>query len=132
MVCLNCGGKTHIINSRSQKRTNRVWRRRECLVCGAVFTTEESVNYSFAWRVRDKTGDLRPFQRDKLFLSLYKACGHRSAAQSDASGLADTITAKLLAVESGGVINSSQIAQIAQVALNRFDKAASSYYAVRH
>ena len=132
MVCIHCGGKTHTINSRLQKRANQVWRRRQCQACGAVFTTKESADYTAAWRVSHKTGDLEPFQRDKLFLSLYQACGHRSTAQSDASGLTDTIIAKLLTSEPSGVIKSTRITSVAQVALNRFDKAASSYYAVRH
>lgn len=132
MVCIHCGGKTHTNNSRPQKRSNQVWRRRQCLECGAVFTTEETADYAAAWRVRSKTGALEPFQRDKLFLSLYNACGHRSSAQSDASGLTDTVIAKLMTADLGGVISSTQISQIAQVALNRFDKAASSYYGVRH
>jgi transcriptional repressor NrdR len=132
MVCLHCGAKTHIANSRSQKKTNQVWRRRQCLNCAAVFTTEETADYSGAWRVEAGSGHVEAFERDKLFLSLYKACGHRKTALSDASGLTDTIIAKLLAAAPGGVINRTQISQISQVALNRFDKAASSYYAARH
>jgi transcriptional repressor NrdR len=132
MVCVHCGAETHIINSRPQKRANRVWRRRECLECGAVFTTEETADYGAAWLVENKTGLLEPFRRDKLFLSVYKACEHRKAALSDASGLTDTIIAKLLASAQSSVIKSVQIIEITQVALNRFDKAASSYYAARH
>lgn len=39
MTCPVCGGKTHIINSRSDGETVR--RRRECKDCGRRFTTRE-------------------------------------------------------------------------------------------
>jgi transcriptional regulator NrdR family protein len=132
MVCIHCGAETHIVNSRWQKRANQVWRRRRCLGCEAVFTTEETANYGAAWRVEAKNGSLEAFQRDKLFLSLYMACGHRKTALNDATGLADTVVAKIPAAVRTGVIKSAQIIEITQVALNRFDKAASSYYAARH
>ena len=132
MVCIHCGAKTHTINSRSQKRSNSVWRRRQCLQCGAVFTSVESADYAAAWRVQSKTTVLEPFKRDKLFLSVYKACEHRKTALNDASGLTDTIMAKLLPFTQNGVIKRTQIIETAQVALNRFDRAASVFYAARH
>src|SRR6185437_9888562 len=102
MVCLNCGAKTHVINSRLQKRSNKTWRRRQCLVCQAVFTTEETANYGAAWLVQASDGSLMPFWRDKLMLSLYQACEHRQTALKDASELADTIIKKLASqIENG-------------------------------
>jgi transcriptional regulator NrdR family protein len=132
MVCLHCSGKTSVTNSRPQQRSNQVWRRRQCRKCNAVFTTTETAQYGGAWAVRGKSGHLSPFSRDKLFLSLYKSCGHRKTALNDAGALADTVIKKLAGLVSGGKIESKAITQVVQVALNRFDKAASSHYQAFH
>jgi transcriptional repressor NrdR len=132
MVCIHCGGKTQVINSRPRKRNNQVWRRRECLACQAVFSTEESVQYGGSWTVRASPGGLEPFSRDKLFLSLYRSCGHRPTALSDAAGLTDTVIRRLLPRLEGGILTNRAIVQTAQVALNRFDRAASTHYQAFH
>lgn len=98
----------------------------------AVFSTEEAASYGASWAVRSSSGALRPFSRDKLLLSLYTSCKHRRTALDDASGLTDTVTRKLAGTVQGGVIESQTIITTVQVALNRFDKAASSHYAAFH
>jgi transcriptional repressor NrdR len=132
MVCVHCGSETQVINSRAQKRSNQVWRRRRCMKCRAVFTTAEAARYEAAWAVRGKSGNISPFSRDKLFLSLYKSCGHRKTALDDAAGLTDTIIKKLAEHVTDGVVRARDIAQVAQVALNRFDKTASTHYTAFH
>jgi transcriptional repressor NrdR len=127
MVCVLCGQKTKVINSRLQRKANQVWRRRQCLSCKTVFSTQETVQHELAWLVGDK-GRFEPFSRDKLFLSLYKSCEHRKTALSDAKGLTDTVISKLPAHLSGSMLKPGDIAAVAQVALNRFDKAASVHY----
>jgi len=97
-----------------------------------VFTTEESINYAGSWRVRYPNGSLAAFQRDKLLLSLHRSCQHRKAALSDAQGLTDTVIKKLLTQISDGVVDRAVVLQISQVALNRFDNAASVHYAAFH
>jgi transcriptional regulator NrdR family protein len=82
--------------------------------------------------VTASTGAISPFSRDKLFLSLYRSCQHRSDALSDASALTNTIIKKLLNQITSGTIPAKTIMQIAQVALNRFDKAASVHYQAFH
>jgi len=132
MVCIHCGGKTKVVNSRRQSRSNQVWRRRQCLACSAVFTTAEMPRYGAAWAVRGKTGRLQPFSRDKLFLSLYEACRHRPTALEDAGALTDTVIKNLSGQLADGVSDSQVIEQIAHVALNRFDKVASVHYQAFH
>jgi transcriptional regulator NrdR family protein len=88
--------------------------------------------YGASWVVTSKSGPLKPFSRDKLLLSLYKSCEHRRTALSDAAGLVDTIIKKLSAQASGGVIERHHIIQVAGVALNRFDMAASIHYQAHH
>ncbi len=82
--------------------------------------------------VQGGPGDLQPFSRDKLLLSLYRSCQHRLTALADAGGLTDTIIKKAPAQVTDGVITRRLLAQTAQVALNRFDKAASVHYQAFH
>jgi transcriptional repressor NrdR len=131
MVCVHCGGKTKVVNSRQQRKSNQVWRRRQCLECGAVFSTREAAQHELAWLVRDGSR-LEPFSRDRLFLSLYKSCEHRKTALSDARGLTDTIIGKLSAHMVDGAVDDRDITRVALVALNRFDKAASTHYQAFH
>jgi transcriptional regulator NrdR family protein len=63
---------------------------------------------------------------------LHKSCEHRKTALADASGLTVTIIKKLAGHVTDGVVASSDISQVAQVALNRFDKTASTHYAAFH
>jgi transcriptional repressor NrdR len=131
MVCVYCGGETDVVNSRLKRKNNQVWRRRHCAACGATFSTEETAQHELAWLVQDGKST-RPFLRDKLFLSLYKSCEHRKTALSDAKGLTETIIRKLSAHLVDGTVSKSDIAQVAQVALNRFDKPASVRYQSFH
>ncbi|HXE10389.1 MAG TPA: hypothetical protein VN554_03105 [Verrucomicrobiae bacterium] len=131
MVCVYCGKDTRVINSRPQRRNNQVWRRRHCPDCGAVFSTVEAVQLELAWQVRSGR-HLRPFSRDKLLLSLYRSCGHRKTALTDAQGLCETVIRKVSSYVADGVIDGRDITQVAQVALNRFDKAASVHYSAHH
>ena len=132
MVCVQCGGQTQVINSRHQKRANQVWRRRRCRECGAVFTSEESAAYGASWAVQSPSGALTPFSRDKLLLSLHRSLQHRKTALEDASGLADTVIKKLSGAVTDGVIESRAVVHAVQVALSRFDQAASTHYAAFH
>jgi transcriptional repressor NrdR len=132
MVCVYCSGNTEVINSRMQKRNNTVWRRRKCRVCQAIFSSREETQYNAVWLIKTKDAQLSPFLRDKLFLSLYRSCQHRSSSLKDAAALAETVTANLIGRTDSGVLDSLTIKQAAQVALNRFDKAASTHYAAFH
>ncbi len=132
MNCMNCDGNTKVKNSRHQVRSNQVWRRRQCLKCKAVFTTEETIYYQAAWLVRDKLGAYMPFMPDKLVLSLNKSLQHRPTALSDAIGLSHTIIRKLQPQFTDGMIDNKAIVQVTQVALNRFDHAASVHYEAHH
>jgi hypothetical protein len=51
---------------------------------------------------------------------------------SDAAALTETVMGKLAAQARGGALESREIIQTAQVALNRFDRAASVHYQARH
>lgn len=132
MVCIHCGHNTQVVNSRHQIRTNNVWRRRQCVNCGATFTTTESAAYGASWAVQSSSGAPTPFSRDKLFLSLYRSLQHRKTAVDDAAALTETVIKKVSASVTNGVIKAGAVTAAAQVALNRFDKAASIHYQAFH
>lgn len=108
-----------------------MWRRRRCVGCGAVFSTQETPKYELTWRVRHD-GRLEPFSRLRLFMSLHRSCNHRETALSDAEGLMETVIRKLAQDSQDGCIEKGDIVRTVQVALNRFDSAASVYYSARH
>jgi transcriptional regulator NrdR family protein len=132
MVCVYCSSETQVINSRLQKRLNQVWRRRTCSNCGAIFSSHEMADYSAVWRVKQINGTHTPFERDKLFLSILESCKHRPTAIADAGALADTVTSKLRQATSDGIIPVKSIISTTQVALARFDAAASVHYLAFH
>jgi transcriptional regulator NrdR family protein len=133
MVCIYCEGKTHVTNSRLQKRTNQVWRRRQCNSCQAIFSSLERIVYEGGLMVQNSTSHITPLQRDKLFLDIYDACRHRPNAISDATALTDTVLSKLLALRaSQGLIQRDILVKITDSALKQFDRSAHVHYLAFH
>ena len=131
MVCIYCGGPTDITNSRPQKRVNKVWRRRRCHNCDAVFTTIEAAGLTDSLLVRNK-GRLQPFSRDKLFLSIYNSCKHRKTAVNDATALTDTVLGRLPAILNEAAVERPLLITTIQEVLAHFDTAAAVHYAAFH
>jgi transcriptional repressor NrdR len=132
MVCVYCGGRTQVTNSRPQKRLHQVWRRRACASCGAVFTTNEAVDFSTSLVVRGHNGAIRPFSRDQLFVSILRAVGHRPAPVDDAGALTATVTGKLVHGTKTAAIAREDIITTALHTLKHFDHAAAVQYAAYH
>jgi len=132
MVCVYCGSRTQVTNSRPQKRLRQVWRRRSCTECGAIFTTNESVDFSTSLVVRGTAGNVRPFSRDQLFVSILRAVGHREAPIDDAGALTATITGKLLHGAKTAALTRADIIDTALQVLKHFDRAAAVQYAAYH
>jgi len=132
MVCIYCGKDTQVINSRLQRRSNQIWRRRKCLNCKSVFTSQEAVDLPKSLSFRTSQNALQPFSRDILFISIFEACKHRKHAIVDASGLTDTVLGRLRPYMTDAVIDSAQVIKTTLAVLKRFDKAASVFYAAYH
>ncbi|HSX05080.1 MAG TPA: hypothetical protein VLF69_01265 [Candidatus Saccharimonadales bacterium] len=132
MVCIYCASPTHVTNSRPQKRLQQVWRRRLCSKCGAIFTSIESADLSSSLVVRHTDGSVAPFSRDRLFLSVLKAVGHRTAPTNDAGALTATIIGKLLQMHDSAAISPGQITTTALAVLKNFDQAAATQYQAYH
>lgn len=132
MVCIYCGHATSVTNSRLQKRTNSVWRRRRCQACQAIFSTSERLDYATTWLVSSTSAQLTAFSRDKLFLSIYTSCRHRSHPIDDAEALTDTVISKLQKTAIPGVPSKDNIRHHVLTTLELFDKVASTHYAAFH
>lgn len=131
MVCLYCDTKLVVINSRPQKRTNSVWRRRSCPGCNIAFTSLEEIDPASTLVIKDSSGRLQPFSRDKLFLSVYKSCRHRMDPVEDARALTATIVARLGDRKSPELTRRQVIKTVAKV-LGRFDSLAAMQYEAYH
>jgi transcriptional repressor NrdR len=132
MVCTYCGAETQVRNSRHQKHTNTVWRRRKCCKCHKIFTTIEQVDYEKAWIVFYPADRQAPFIRDKLLISLHKSLQHRPTALSDAQGLTATIIGTLQLQHQTSIVTATVIATLCLGTLQRFDRAAATMYQVYH
>jgi len=131
MVCLYCGSETKVTNSRRQKRNNQIWRRRQCLACGAVFTTHEAAELESALSI-NQDGRLRPFMPDLLLKELMLALKHRPDAPGAAREVLGTIVHKLLALPQKPVFSTEDIASVTSDVLKRFDKRAHLRYLADH
>ncbi len=131
MVCIYCSNETGVVNSRHQKKLNRVWRRRTCTNCAATFTSSEAIDLSGSIMVRN-VSQLQPFERDKLFMSIYDSLKHRKSALKDATGLTDTVISHLYPYMQDGAIQRSLIIENVITVLERFDKPAAVHYKAFH
>jgi transcriptional repressor NrdR len=131
MVCIYCDGTTSVTNSRKQKRSNAIWRRRSCKSCEAIFTTLETIDYSTAIIV-SSSGQHEAFSRDKLFVSVYESCKHQKDAQTSATMLTDTIIKQLYPLIKDASLSVDTIHSITLQTLLRFDEAAGVHYKAYH
>ena len=77
MKCSFCGHlESKVVDSRQSEDGLKIRRRRECLKCGARFTTYEEIETVPLMVIkRDKTRE--PFDRNKLLNRLLRACAKR-------------------------------------------------------
>jgi len=77
MKCPYCTGhRNKVIDSRLNKGSGSIRRRRECLDCRRRFTTYERVE-EFSLLVVKKDGRREPFDRNKIVSGMLKACEKR-------------------------------------------------------
>jgi transcriptional repressor NrdR len=77
MKCPFCGHtESHVVDSRISRDADSIRRRRECLRCRKRFTTSERGEETLPLIVK-KDGRREPFDRQKIFSGLKKACEKR-------------------------------------------------------
>lgn len=128
MECVYCTGSTRVVNSRRQKKTSSIWRRRACRSCSSIFTTLEKPALDQALRVVNGSGGLSPFDNNQLFVDIYLSLGHRRNPVQDAGAITNTVIMKLLKEVKNATVSSSSIKQLTATTLKNFDKAAFVQY----
>lgn len=131
MICIYCGGKTKVTNSRLQRRNNQVWRRRQCLACQSVFTTHETVEYESALSV-EQSGQISPFLPDLLLKDLMMAMQHRKDVYTASREVLGTIVRKMLSLPQKPRFTPSDISKVTSEVLKRFDRRAYLRYLADH
>ncbi len=131
MVCIYCGGETYVTNSRKQKRSNQIWRRRQCKACHAVFTSHESIDLTSALMVASR-GSTKPFITDMLFTEVLLALQDRKDFYVAGREVTSTVTSQLLKHSTHPVIQAPTISQVAAKVLKRLDKRAYLRYLAEH
>jgi transcriptional repressor NrdR len=131
MVCIYCGGRTKVTNSRLQRRNNQVWRRRQCLACQSVFTTHEIVELESSLSV-EQNGQSTPFLPDLLLKELMMAMQHRKDVYTASREVLGTIVRRLLTLPQKPRFITSDISQVTAAVLKRFDRQAYLRYLADH
>lgn len=131
MVCIYCGHDTKVNNSRLQKRSNSVWRRRKCLNCQNVFSTIEAPDLAQGLRIEPSDGNLTPFVRAILLTSIYEVCKHRNNPADAADALTATVISNLLRKKEAVIDRTTLVTEVMSVS-KRFDKAAAVQYSAYH
>lgn len=110
MKCPKCGEqKDRVIDSRPLQDGSVVRRRRECLGCGARFTTYEEIE-RLTLRVQKRDGRFELFDRQKTILGVEKACEKRPVSLKAIEDLVDKVIADLVRAH-GQEIPSSAIGE---------------------
>ncbi len=95
MRCPKCGSsQDRVIDSREAREGHAIRRRRECLRCTFRFTTYEEVERE-ELRVVKANGAREPFNRDKLFGGIRKACEKRPVKIEELERAVDQIATEL-------------------------------------
>ncbi|MBR5514160.1 MAG: transcriptional repressor NrdR [Ruminococcus sp.] len=89
MICPFCRfPDSKVIDSRP--KADRIKRRRECIKCGARFTTYEIIENPMLM-VEKRSGSYEPFSRNKLIQGIFSAIKKRPVSIDDVEKIADSI-----------------------------------------
>lgn len=130
MVCTLCDSKTFISNSRYRRSNKQTWRRHTCRRCSAVYTTRESIDMSYSYRVEKRDGGHEPFSSDKLYVSVLESLQPSSDRYLVARQLTDTVLAQI--VDSKRlIIPIDKLTSTVYTTLKRFDNRSGILYAAK-
>lgn len=134
MVCIYCGNNTQVTNSRLQKRSNQVWRRRRCLNCQAVFTTLEAIDLPSTLLVVSgaSTAPATAFLPDMLYEAVSAALRGHNSRYIAAREVTNTVIKQLLQLSEIPLLQTKQISQETAKVLKRFDAQAYLRYVAEH
>ena len=120
MKCPKCGNDDDkVLDSRSSKEGAIIRRRRECLKCGARFTTHEEID-SGEFFVVKRDGRREPFMREKLERSIRIACQKRPVPEPKVKDAIAEVVASL----EGEEVSSERIGESVMERLHALDDVA--------
>jgi len=123
MRCPSCGeDQDRVVDSRSTREGAAIRRRRECLGCGARFTTYEYVERSAA-SVAKKDGRRVSFDREKVVNGVLRACEKRPVSRDQIDRLVDRVEARLFSAARDEV-SSEEIGEAVMDELEELDEVA--------
>lgn len=123
MLCPSCGCKeSKVIDSRSFDEGASIKRRRECLECGARFTTFERREEE-PIMVLKRDDHVEPFDRSKLLKSLLSATAKRNVSLHTLEAFVDTVESDIRNTYRGPIPSSSLGDQVL-IRLSDLDKVA--------
>ena len=124
MQCPNCGNEdSKVVDSRSSDDGASIRRRRECLECGARFTTYERLE-EMPLTIEKNDGGLEPFDRAKMLRSLLTATIKRDIPLSALEKLVADVETGLRDRYRGASIPSSALGDEVLIRLQDLDKVA--------
>lgn len=132
MFCINClNPSTNVTNSRPNKKSPQIWRRRLCPICGVVFTTYERPSLSENKKVSLTNGTNEEFNIGQLILSISRAFTHAPLeAQKNSLWIAQTAEDTLSISQEE--LTPRHIATTTYQVLKRYDELAAMQYAAQH
>lgn len=132
MICINSLKETtRVINSRASSKSPSVWRRRQGVLSGIVFTTYERPALSENKPISLPGKQTDTFNLGRLILSIATAFGYdKHRAQYDSLWIAQTVEDTLSM--SSEALTPQLIARVTYETLNRFDEIAALQYGARH
>ncbi len=123
MKCPSCSSLDNkVVDSRLTRDADAIRRRRECLGCGARFTTFEYVERTQVLVIK-KDGRREPFRREKIEEGVAKSCEKRPIAREEVERLVDRVESAVLAMGQSEV-ESRQIGELVVTELAGLDQIA--------
>jgi len=131
MICPFCGHPdSKVIDSRASEENNAIRRRRECLVCQKRFTTYERIEEAPLIVIK-KDQRREPFDRQKIFNGLLKACEKRPVSVACIEKITDAVE-RDLRNRMDQEIKSTVIGELVMKALKQADEVAYVRFASVH
>ena len=120
MKCPKCGSDDDkVLDSRAVRDGAAIRRRRECVVCGARFTTHEEIDRDEVTVVK-QDGTREPFSRQKLEKGVRIACQKRPVSEDQLQSLLDSVVSSL----EGEEVPTSKIGELVMERLHALDEVA--------
>jgi transcriptional repressor NrdR len=118
MLCIYCSHDTKVTNSRQKNGGYEIWRRRQCLSCGQLFSSFERPYLSNSLLVEKRSENMEPFVETKLLLSLVKCLVTEQDSLLIAEKMTKSILARCLTIKHNGVIKTKDISDLVKKGLS--------------